>query len=95
MKKINNPKKQALIALRKSQSLIKKVIEMIENDVYCISVLEQLLAVSGLLRSASGKILKNHLETCFKENIATHDAKLKDRLIGEVVRVLELSKKYS
>jgi DNA-binding FrmR family transcriptional regulator len=98
MTKINDPKKQAAIALKKSQTHIKKIITMIDNDEYCIDILEQILAVNGLLKSASEKILKNHLHTCFVEGMEhaghSHNGhKDKEKLLDEVITVINLSGK--
>ena len=65
----NTSKKDSVIALKKAQTSINGILKMIEEDKYCIDILQQILAVSGLLKSASNKILKNHLNTCFSEGI--------------------------
>jgi DNA-binding FrmR family transcriptional regulator len=38
-------KNQNLIALKKAKSLLDKIITMIENDQYCIEIIQQNLAV--------------------------------------------------
>lgn len=93
MKKINDPKKQSLIALKKAQSHLLKIQKMVEADEYCIKILEQLLAVNGLIKSASDKILKNHLETCFKDGIGSQDAHKQNTLIEEMIGVINLRRK--
>lgn len=47
MKQANN---KNLIALKKAKSLLDKIITMIEQDEYCIDVVQQNLAVMGLLK---------------------------------------------
>jgi CsoR family transcriptional regulator, copper-sensing transcriptional repressor len=93
MKKIDEPKKQASIALKKAQSHIKNIIKMIDNDEYCIDVMTQIAAASGLLKSASEKILKNHMRTCFSHGMGSHDDTTKEKLIQEVLDVVELGGK--
>jgi len=93
MKKIDDPKKQASIALKKAQTHIKNILEMIDNDEYCIDILTQILAVNGLVKSASDSMLKNHMRTCFKHGMSTNDEKHKEELIGEVLNVINLSGK--
>lgn len=93
MKKIDEPKKQAAIALRKAQSHIKNIITMITEDRYCIDVMTQIAATNGLLKSASEKILKNHMRTCFAEGMKTQDKNVKEKLIKEVLDVVNLDKK--
>lgn len=95
MTKVTDPKKRAAIALRKAQSHIERVLHMIDEDEYCITILEQILAVNGLTQAASRDILRNHLNTCFIHDMktATTDQQ-RETLIDEVLTVVSLSKKH-
>lgn len=85
--------KQATISLKKANTHISKVLKMIEDEEYCMDILQQLLAVNGLLKSASEKILKDHLEHCFSEGMKTEDEVHKQKLINEVLSVVDLGKR--
>lgn len=89
----NNSHHQSKVSLKKAQTHIAKVLKMIDEDEYCIDILQQLLAVNGLVKSASEKILKNHLEHCFSEGLKTNDEKRKAELIAEVLSVVDLGKR--
>ena len=93
MKKIDQPNKQAKIALKKAQSNINNVIKMIDQEKYCVDILIQISATEGLIRSASEKILKNHLRTCFFEGMKTGNAQQKENLVQEVLKVVNLNTK--
>ncbi len=93
MRKTHQPKKQALIALRKAQSHVKKIIQMIDDDIYCIKIMHQNLAVVGLLRSAHQKLLENHLNTCFREAVGSRNEKRKQEMIKEILKVVKLANK--
>jgi DNA-binding FrmR family transcriptional regulator len=43
---------------------LRKVIEMVENDTYCIDVLHQSLAVQKALKNVDMLIMEEHLKTC-------------------------------
>ena len=43
---------------------------MIEGGEYCIDIMQQNLAVIGLLRSAHEMLMENHLNSCFKNAMA-------------------------
>ncbi len=43
---------------------LKKVLEMVENDEYCIDVLHQSQAVQQALKEVDSLILEKHLKTC-------------------------------
>jgi DNA-binding FrmR family transcriptional regulator len=93
MQKIDEPKKQAAIALKKAQTHIKNIIKMIEDDEYCIDVMTQIAAADGLLKSASEKILKNHMRTCFAEGMKHKGVDMKEKMIKEVLDVVNLNKR--
>ena len=58
---MNQDTKMAVISkLKKAQGMINKVISMIEDDKYCIDVLQQNLAASGYLKSVDKLILEQH-----------------------------------
>lgn len=93
MKKIDEPKKQAAIALKKAQTHIKNILRMIEDDEYCVDVMTQIAAADGLLKSASEKILKNHMRTCFAEGMKNKNQNVKEKMIKEVLDVVNLNKR--
>ncbi len=90
---MDKTKTNASIALKKASTSINKIIKMIESDEYCLDILQQILAVNGLLKSASDKILENHLQTCFLEGVKKGDEKEKEKLIKEVIDVIALKRK--
>ncbi|MFZ5559873.1 MAG: metal-sensitive transcriptional regulator [Patescibacteria group bacterium] len=86
-------KQKTLINFKKAQSLLSKIIKMIESDEYCINIMQQNLAVIGLLRSAHQMLMENHLNTCFKRAMATRNAKRKQEMIKEILKVTKLFNK--
>lgn len=86
-------KQKTLINFKKAQSLLSKIIKMIESDEYCINIMQQNLAVVGLLRSAHQMLMENHLNTCFKKAMATRNAKRKQEMIKEILKVTRLFNK--
>jgi len=90
---MNQSKDQTIIALKKAKSSIEKIISMVDNDKYCIEIIQQILAVQGLLKSSSEKLLKNHLNHCFTDGIATNDKVMKEKLINELLNVIKISSK--
>ena len=90
---ISKNKKKALIGLKKANSLTAKIINMIENDEYCIDVMQQNLAVIGLLRSAHEMLMENHLNSCFKNAMASKNEKKKQQMTQEILKVTKLFNK--
>jgi len=88
-----NKKKKILISLKKASSVLSKIIGMVENDHYCIDVMQQNLAVIGLLRSAHKTLMENHLNTCFKSAMAAKNERKKKQMTEEILKVTNLYNK--
>ena len=63
---------------------LKKVIDMVESDEYCIDVLHQSQAVQKALKETDNLMFENHLNYCVADSIA---AGKKDEAIKEVLEV--------
>ena len=90
---MKNNKEKVIINLKKASSLLKKQIEMIENDEYCIDIMQQNLAVMGMLKSSHEKLMRNHLNTCFKHAMETDNEEKKQEMIEEIVKVMRFLNK--
>lgn len=82
---------KTMINLKKAKSHIEKVIKMIEDGEYCIDVMQQNLAVIGLLKSAHQQLMEGHLNTCFKNAMKTNNEKRKQEMIEEILKVSKLA----
>ena len=51
----------SLINFKKSKSLLEKIIKMVEGKEYCIDIMQQNLAVIGMLKSAHQILMENHI----------------------------------
>ena len=80
----------ALKRLKSARGHLDHVIKQVEQEKYCIDILQQSLAVQSALRAVDNIILKGHLE----EHVA-HAMHGKDqtRSIQEVVDVFEKARK--
>lgn len=86
-------KEKILTNLKKSRSLVNKIIQMIEGEEYCIDIMQQTLAVIGLMRSAHASLMESHLKTCFKDAMAAEDEERKKEMIEEILQVIRLVNK--
>jgi DNA-binding FrmR family transcriptional regulator len=84
--------KEIIIALKKAQSNLGNVIKMIEDKEYCIDILQQNLAVIGLLRSANNKLFERHLNSCFINVMKGTNEKRKKEMIDEILTINKLSR---
>jgi DNA-binding FrmR family transcriptional regulator len=88
-----NKKQASLVNFKKAHSHLKKIIEMVEQDKYCIDIMQQNLAVIGLLRSAHAMLMENHLKGCFANAIKTKSESKKNKMTEEILRVTKLFNK--
>lgn len=84
---------RTLTNFKKAQTHIDKVIKMIEEGEYCINVMQQNLAVIGLLKSAHQMLMEGHLNTCFKNAMKTNNEKRKQEMIEEILKVSKWANK--
>lgn len=83
---MNTERKKALQSLKTARGQIDGIINMIEEERYCIDISNQILAVQSLVKKSNMLILKQHLEHCVKEACQNNDA---DAKIEEIIKILE------
>jgi len=86
-------REKALISFKKAHSLLGKMGKMVEEGKYCIDIMQQNLAVIGLLKSAHQMLMENHLNSCFKSAIGTKNDQRKRVMTQEILRVTKLFSK--
>ena len=89
----NIEKSSNLLNLKKSQSHLNKVIEMVEGGSYCIDTMQQVLAVIGLLKSVNQTLLAQHLNSCFAHAVGGSNQEKKKTMINEILRLQKMSNK--
>jgi DNA-binding FrmR family transcriptional regulator len=90
---LSEQKQKTLIAYKKAHSLLSKIIKMMEDGHYCIDIMQQNLAVIGLLKSAHQDLMENHLNTCFKKAVESKNEKREKEMIEEILKVTKLFNK--
>ena len=90
---MNEQKTKALINYKKAHSLISTIMDMIERNDYCIDIMQQNLAVIGLLKSAHQMLMEGHLNSCFKTAMGSKNEKRKEEMVQELLRVTKLYNK--
>lgn len=87
---MNTNKAKTLVNFKKARSLMDKLIEMTENDEYCIDIMQQNLAAIGILKSAHQMLMEGHLNSCFKAAMETNNEKRKKEMTEEILRVTNM-----
>lgn len=78
---------------KKAQSHIARILKMLEDDVYCIDIMQQNLAVVGLLKSAHQMLMEDHLHACFEGAMQSDDDTKKAEMVEEILKVTKLLNK--
>ena len=71
------------ISIAKGQ--LEGIIKMIDEDRYCLEVVDQLSATRSLLKKTNNLILKNHIDNCVKNAIENGD----NEKVDEIIKTLE------
>lgn len=83
-------KKEALNRLKSASGHLDHVISQVENEKYCIEILQQSLAVQSALRAVDHIILKGHLEEHVSQAMMGKD---KDKSIKEVIEIFDKARR--
>lgn len=75
--------------LKKIEGQVRGIARMIEEERYCIDVLQQVSAVKAALAKVESEILKAHAATCVEEAIASGDVAVQRRKFDELVHLFE------
>ena len=90
---LSEKKQKALVGFKKAYGSLAKIIEMTEDGQYCVDIMQQNLAVLGLLRSAHELLMENHLNSCFANAMASKNGKKKQEMTEEILKVTKLFNK--
>lgn len=84
-------KKDISLAIKKASWTLKKVEKMVEDDIYCADIAQQINATIWLLKSANNKLLENHIKCCWANKLLSKNKKEIDDFVKELVRVRDVS----
>ncbi|MDP5038921.1 MAG: metal-sensing transcriptional repressor [Candidatus Gracilibacteria bacterium] len=82
---------KVIIGLKKAKTSLEKIIQMIEEDKYCIDIIQQNLAVIGLLKSANMNLLEGHMNCCVKKAINSNNPGEVDEKIAELIKIIQVA----
>jgi DNA-binding FrmR family transcriptional regulator len=75
--------------LKRIEGQVRGIDKMLQEDQPCPKVLTQLAATEAALQSVSRVVLRNYLENCVTNAIASGDARRKDAVLDELMDVLK------
>ena len=87
----NITKKEALKRLNYLIGHLRGVKKMLEKDRYCIDIIQQNLAVIGLLKSTNLNLLENHMNCCVKKAISSQDQSEINTKMQEILKIVQIA----
>ena len=84
-----NITKQALRRIKVIQGQLNGLAKLIEQDEYCIDILNQSLAIQNSLKSLDALILERHLKTHVAQQFQTQP----DQTVKELLKIFKRSNK--
>ena len=80
-------KKQALSRLKRIEGQVRGISKMVEEEKYCIDIINQITAAEKALSGVAQIVLKRHVESCVTGAIARGEGQEKiDELIATVYK---------
>ncbi len=78
-------KKDALSRLKKVEGQIRGIMKMVENEKYCIDIINQVTAAEKALSGVSKIIMKRHVESCVGDAILKGEGQAKIKELVDTV----------
>lgn len=78
--------------LRKARGLMDTVLKMAEDQRYCMDIIQQCNAITGIMQQTKNSILESHLETCGAK-LASKDPVEREKFIKEILRACNVTQR--
>ncbi|MDD3730703.1 MAG: metal-sensitive transcriptional regulator [Endomicrobiaceae bacterium] len=82
-------KKDIISRLNRIEGQVRGIKGMIEKDVYCDDVLNQISSVNSAMNSVGKLILKNHMKSCLITRIQAGELDVVDELLYTIEKMLK------
>src|ERR1035437_2894855 len=80
-------KKEILVRLRRLEGQVKGIQKMVEEEKYCVDVLNQLSSVIAATQNLASIILSDHIKGCVRESLAHNESG--DEHVNEFIATIE------
>lgn len=81
-------KKDLMARLNRIEGQVRGIKGMIEKDIYCDDILNQIASVQSAMNSVSRLILNNHMKSCMVTRIQAGETEVIDELLRTIERML-------
>ncbi len=88
----NKDSKEVVASLSRIAGQVRGIGQMVEDDRYCIDILNQIHAAKAALSKVENQVLRSHAACCVEEAIASGNAELQRTKFNELVEVFARAK---
>lgn len=85
--------KKIVNRLKSVEGHVRGIINMVEDDAYCIDIVNQINAVQAALHKVNALVLDQHMHHCVTTAIQGDDPTERERVISEIVAVFQAKNK--
>lgn len=85
--------KDKLVALKRIEGQVRGVQKMVEEQRYCIDILNAMGAIGGALKRVEAEILKDHLNACVRNALEGKSQEEKKAKLEEIYKLFKDAKK--
>ena len=82
------PHKKQVNRLKRISGQVNGIINMVEDQRYCIDILTQIKAIKSALASVEREIVDEHLDHCVRRAISSKKSAESDKMLGEIQELL-------
>ncbi len=86
-------KETTIKRLNRIEGQVRGIVRMIEDERYCIEILQQMQAVKSAFAKVEDAILKDHSATCVEKAIASGDPEEQRKKFSELVDLMSRVKR--
>ena len=80
-------KPEILVRLRRMEGQLKGIQKMVEEDKYCVDVLNQLSSIIAATQKVANIIMKDHIQGCVRDALTHNDHS--EEYVNELLSVVE------
>jgi len=80
---------QSLKRMRRIEGQVRGIAKMMEEERYCVDILQQFAAVEAALRAARSEVLKIHAAHCIHEAVQSGDRADQQKKFEELIKLFE------
>ena len=82
-------REDVLNRLKRIEGQVRGIQGMVQQDKYCVDILQQIAAIRGALDRVSLLILQQHLETCVREAMTSGNPEEREAKVRELLQVFQ------